>query len=206
MANESRNILIQSEEEKKLVKFYIDIVNNQYKPSSEAQIAFLMQLLNTKILQVEGKEKSKKSIHYFLRIGILILSGVSTVLLGLKDWKPYFSTDIVLILTAIITLFSALSTFWDIESYWVRVKLMLNNLKALRYKFTFFVEGEEAIKNGQIKAFLDEFLLIHSDGYWENYLNSLNKIKDSVMSKDEQPSQIAPATDGLSISGDKPNI
>lgn len=201
MANESGKILIESKEEEKLVQYYVDIINNEYKPSSKAQIAFLMQLLNTKITQVENREKTKKGIHYFLRIGILVLSGMSTVLLGLKI---DFSTDVVLILTAIITLFSSLATFWDIENYWVRLKVMSTNLKALRYKYTFAVEGGEVIKNGQAKVFLDEFLLIHSDGYWENYLSSLNKIRDTARAKDEQSGQTESATHDPSISSSGP--
>ena len=95
--------------------------------------------------------------------------------MGFKEFVIPFSSNIVLIFTATITFLSALAAFWDIENYWVRLKVMLNNLKSLRYKYTFAVEGGEVKNNGQLKLFLDEFLLIHGDGYWENYLNSLSK-------------------------------
>ena len=79
----------------------------------------MMQLLNTKISQIEPKTIEKKMYHYLLRIGIMLLSAISTIILGLKNFIE-ISTNFVLIFTSLITFMSALAAFWDIETNWIR--------------------------------------------------------------------------------------
>jgi Protein of unknown function (DUF4231) len=184
MANESSTIFSQKEEEEKLVRFYKNVIDNKYEKSTDSQKEFLMQLLNTKITQIEPKVDKAKEIHYLLRISVLVFSAISTIILGLKFQGDTFKlingiiispANIALILTSIITFLSTLAIFWDIENYWVRLKISLNKLKSLRYRYVFEVMGEATINNYELSRFLKDFIAIQEDEYWENYFASLDK-------------------------------
>ncbi|PWJ57481.1 uncharacterized protein DUF4231 [Dyadobacter jejuensis] len=138
----------------------------------------MMQLLNTKITQIEPKTDRTKWIHFLLRIGVLGFSAISTILLGLKGNRPGWDTqlsNVVLILTATVTFMSALASFWDIENYWVRLKIMLNRLKTLRYEFVFRVMENKEMSNQTLKEFLDRFVATQEDEYWDQFYKHLNK-------------------------------
>ena len=179
MSNESRKFYDQQSQEEKLIRFYDDLMNGNAKPSTEYQKQFLLQLLNTKISQIEPKTNQKKRLHFLLRIGIMVLSGISTVLLGYKfDNVTGLSqniNNITLVITAFVTLLSSLAVFWDIENYWVRNKIMLNKLKEIRYEYVFFLAGSSTIETKDLKEYLDKFLTSLGDEYWEKFLKDVSK-------------------------------
>lgn len=179
MGNETKELYRKEEEEKRLVQFYKNILEGNINPSLDSQKKFLMQLLNTKISQLEPKTDRIKNIHYFLRISVMLLSGITTVILGLKftnaSWWISNYSNIALCVTAIITFLSGLIVFWDLENYWIRNKIMLNKLKELRYEFVFFIEGFMEGNSKDLKTFLDKFLSNLGDEYWEKFLKDVNQ-------------------------------
>lgn len=179
MSNEGMHIFKKGEEEEKLINFYLDILNGVAKPSTEYQKKFLLQLLNTKISQIGPKTNKRKLLHFFLRVAVMLLSGVSTVILGLKfDDTEGLSknlSNLTLTITAIATLISSLAVFWDTENYWIRNKIMLNKLKEIRYEYVFFLAGKETIETKDLKEYLDKFLASLGDEYWEKFLKEIPK-------------------------------
>jgi hypothetical protein len=179
MSNESKDFLKKEEQEEKLISFYKEVLNGGTKPSVEHQKKFLLQLLNTKISQIEPKTNNRKMLHYFLRITVMVLSGISTVILGLKfgnsEGLSRNLSNITLAITAVITFLSGLAVFWDTENYWVRNKIMLNKLKELRYEYVFFLVGKEDIETKDLKEYLDKFLVNLGDEYWEKFLKDVRK-------------------------------
>lgn len=176
MANESSRRYTKSEQENKLVDFYEEIIRDTV--TYDAQKRIMMQLLNTKISQIEPKTNEKKMYHYVLRIGIMILSAISTIILGLKNTNLCFieiSTNFVLIFTSLITFMSALAAFWDIETNWIRLKIMLNKLKVLRYEYAFRLQTNAYISKEEMEKFFKRFASLQTDEYWENYFDSLEK-------------------------------
>ncbi len=178
MANETQKDFNEKEENLKLTQIYKSLVDGTYVATPEAQRSLMMQLLNTKITQIEAKTRYKKYIHYTLRIGILVLSSISSIVLGLKldhcNWVK-IASNTALILTSMVTFLSSLAIFWDIETYWIRLKIMLNKLKRLRYEYTFeAVEGGK-LSDKEIIPYLEKFIAIQSDEYWENYFDSIKK-------------------------------
>jgi hypothetical protein len=89
------------------------------------------------------------SSYYFNGVRVykystIILAGVSTIILGL-DLSEYgdftifggmsytiFAKNIALVIGAIITVSTALMTYWNIEKYWLQNKTMVNKLRALK--------------------------------------------------------------------------
>lgn len=174
MSNESQNRLNKDQEEEKLLMYYRDILAGTLPASPETQKKFILQLLNTKITQLEPKTTHCKYLHYVLKIVTMVLSGLSTVILGLKLSTPLLAhDDLALICTAIVTFLASLATFWDIENYWIRNKIMLNRLKELRYEYTFFLAGGQSEINSELKGYLNKFLATMGDEYWEKFLKNL---------------------------------
>ena len=157
-----------------LLAFYNSILNSSADPSIDYQKKYLLQLLNTKIELIERKTFQKKTLHFVLRISAMFLSGATTVMLGLKYNEgggiPSGISNIVLILTALITFLTGLAVFWDIENYWIRSKIMLNKLKEIRYEYVFFLSGANQINTMDLKPYLDKFLSSLGDEYWEKFL------------------------------------
>jgi Protein of unknown function (DUF4231) len=177
MANESKGPYRQREQEALLVQFYQDILNGKDEPSTHYQKKYLLQLLNTKISQVEPKADRMKSIHYFLRITVMLFSGITTILLGLKLGDNLVVTrslnNIALAISAAITFLSGLAVFWDTENYWIRNKIMLNKLKEIRYKYVFYLTGNPETTTTELRPFLEQFLVSLGDEYWEKFLKDV---------------------------------
>ncbi len=151
---------------------------------------FLLQLMTTKIDQVESKTMKSKFLNNFLKITIMFLAGASTVLLGVKQdyMNPDDLKNLVLFITALITFLSGLAILWNIETYWIRIKVMLNRLKALRYKYAFYLTEEKVSKdkNQVSHAFLKEFLEVIEDEYWEKLMKSRLNTEDPAKSPDNE--------------------
>jgi hypothetical protein len=185
MSNEGKRFFTQPEEEKKLVGFYKELLNGGPEPSTAYQKKFLLQLINTKIAQVEPKTGRIKNLHYILRISVMVLSALATVFLGLKfvtdptffgiRWNADNISNTVLVITATVTLLSGLAVFWDTENYWVRNKIMLNKLKEIRYEYVFFLAGDQKNDNVELKGYLDKFISNLGDEYWEKFLKDVKK-------------------------------
>jgi hypothetical protein len=182
MSNEAKGIYSQEEQEKLLVQFYGDILNGKDEPSSHYQKKFLLQLLNTKISQVEPKTGRIKNLHYFLRITVMVFSAATTILLGLKTGDSLLMTrnvnNIALIISSVITFLSGLAVFWDTENYWIRNKIMLNKLKEIRYEYVFYLSGSTETKTAELRPFLEKFLNSLGDEYWEKFLKDVKKTPD----------------------------
>jgi len=188
MSNETHGLLNPGEESKKLHQLYIALINGKIEPSTDQQKKTMMQLLNTKVTVLDQKTSRIKYLHYTLRISAMLLSGIATVILGLKftnddnsNW-PVISSNLALGITATVTFLTGLSVFWDTDNYWKRVKVMLNKLKELRYEYAFLISGED-IKQKDLKDILNRYLDALGDEYWENLLKSASKTKDEDKNK-----------------------
>ena len=183
MSNETHGLLNPGEESKKLHQLYVALINGKIEPSTDQQKRTMMQLLNTKVTVLDQKTNKIKYLHYTLRISAMLLSGIATVILGLKftnndnsNW-PVISSNLALGITATVTFLTGLSVFWDTDNYWKRVKVMLNKLKELRYEYAFLISGED-IKQKDLKDILNRYLDALGDEYWENLLKNASKAKE----------------------------
>lgn len=179
MANEGKKFYKQEEQEELLTNFYNAILKGNLESSAQEQKKFLLQLLNTKISQLEPKTGRIKKINYVLHILIMLFSGVTTVLLGLKldgnvDLTREFN-NAALIVSASMTFLSGLAVFWDIENYWIRNKIMLNKLKEIRYEYVFYLSGSPDTTSAELRPFLERFLVSLGDEYWEKFLKDVRK-------------------------------
>lgn len=157
-------------EENHLKAFYKQIEDHAALSTREK---FFLQLLNTKVAQVEDKEYRGRMQGQWLRIGALVISTLATVALGLK-WGGYiewlkWQSDAALVLSAVVTLLTAIANFLDVDGYRLHVRVMLEKLKILRYHYVYLLSTtpEEPPKDAEMDNLMAEFLGIVGDGYWE---------------------------------------
>jgi hypothetical protein len=116
----------------------------------------------------------------------MILAGVSTILLGLNvNLKPNFlpkdfvalypdiAKNVAFIIGAIITVYSGLMTYWNIEKYWLQNKSVANKLRTLKDK----IENEDKagkLTPEEIQARFDDYQDVKNDfyKYWEGALSA----------------------------------
>lgn len=177
MSNESNASYKPEEQDALLVGFYNNILAGKDEPSTGYQKKFFLQLLNTKISRLDVKTRWMKRAHYFLGITVMLASGFTTVLLGLKlSVDPIKVSNTALITSAIITFLSGLAVFSDIENYWIRNKIMLNKLKEIRYEYVFLLTGNPESRSADLRPFLEKFLSCLGDEYWEKFLNNAGPV------------------------------
>jgi hypothetical protein len=187
MSNEAKDLLTREEQNQLLFEFYKNILAGNAKPSLENQKRFFLQLLNTKISQIEPRTRYIKYLHYSLRILIMLASGFTTVVLGLKLSGPLRTENVALIGSVIISFLSSLAVFWDVEHYWIRNKIMLNKLKEIRYEYVFNLSGNAHISHQTMIRFLNQFLSCLGDEYWEKLLK--NARVDDPTGANENPAE-----------------
>lgn len=129
------------------------------------------------------------SSYYFNGVKVykystIILAGVSTIILGI-DLSEYgdftmfggmsytiFAKNLALIIGAIITVSTALMTYWNIEKYWLQNKTIVNKLRALKDDIeSDFVAGG-LIDKTKLQEKIDAYKKIKGDfyKYWEGAL------------------------------------
>ncbi|MCK6693901.1 MAG: DUF4231 domain-containing protein [Thermoanaerobaculia bacterium] len=175
MANETSNFHKKLEEENKLTAFYEAIVKDEGNYTLQERL--FMQLLNTKIIQVEYKENRSRKLFRGLGVMGLVVSALTTVLLGLKSANSNLltivQTNTALTASALTTLLVGVKNLYDVDNYYFRIKTMLDKLKILRYRYVFDLtnkmnkEKKNQLPDKEMDAFIQEFNSIVGDGYWE---------------------------------------
>jgi hypothetical protein len=96
--------------QKKLVEFYETLLKGENK-NIDDQKKFLLQLITTKIDQIDTKEIKNEKYFKNFKISILIISSTLSFILGMKDFIVPLKNDITLFLSVIISLLTGLLTF-----------------------------------------------------------------------------------------------
>lgn len=98
----------------------------------------------------------------------------TTILLGIKTASESYlsvSRNIALILGAFSTLLGALLNFWNLDTYWLQRKSMLNQLIILRDRFR-FEQARKSLGETELRQIFDQYTAImgqHSE-YWNDAL------------------------------------
>ena len=113
----------------------------------------------------------------------MFLAGLSTILLGLSlkglvpdSWLaiyPELAKNIAFVIGAIITVYTGLMGYWNIEKYWIQNKSIANKLKALKDK----IENQDRaqkLTTEEVQKRFEEYQAIKGDyyKYWEGALSA----------------------------------
>jgi hypothetical protein len=125
----------------------------------------------------KNKDKKYRRIVHWARIAILLLSMTSTIILGLKFkndcWKNV-QINIGLVLSAVMTFLTTLSSFFNFEKYWMRNISIHIELNKLRDNFIYEAEANK-IDEDRTKFYLHLLDEIQSKNieYWKEAINKI---------------------------------
>ncbi|PSB27071.1 SLATT domain-containing protein [Stenomitos frigidus] len=155
-----------------------NIASNSEMKSDSSVITAKIELLQAKvddaIKKVRGNRRDNRRKASLIKLTATFCSATATILLGLK--VPNLESqlkDIAFVLTALITLLSALEPFFNFRALWVEHEIALWKFHRLRDKIEFYLAGNkpEKMSIDEINGFHAEFQIIWDDlsQSWINY-------------------------------------
>lgn len=145
------------------------------------QEKMLFNQLDSAVEKYRTQAKRYKIITIFFRIITLFLAAASTVLLGLSvpDDPEYlvWSRNLAFVFGAISTIVVGLSTFWNLEPYWIKSKILFARLRALREQYHFRRAKNGNLSADEIEQAFNEYrsLLDAQIEYWEKIEKKINR-------------------------------
>jgi hypothetical protein len=142
---------------------------------TEAQ-EHLKKLLEEAVVKHTRRKDTVRRISWSLKIVVMLLGMIATIILGFsfKEGSDYviYSRNGALICTALSTFFSGLASFWDIEHYWIKRKVIVTQLEGLLEEFEFCLTGTTDLSNDQIQGFFQRYqnIVQQQTEYWEGKL------------------------------------
>jgi len=133
----------------------------------------ILEQFNLAIAKFRQSAQKARRITYGLRIPVLILGAVSTIILGYQmpgsDYQV-LSRNIALVISATITVLVGLASFWDIEIYWLRNRLKLAQLEALREEYVMVkLMGKDG--RAELDSIINRYLsIVNTASSWEDTL------------------------------------
>ena len=133
-----------------------------------------VDLLRTKIDERISRFTSKRIDNKYkarnFYVSTTVLAATSTIILGLDladiKWLSFFdshSTNIALVISALITVVSAYDSFFDHKSLWVNFTKANSKLKKLKFELDFYLEGNNNIKVEDIDRFKTKYHEINNE-------------------------------------------
>lgn len=159
------------------------------------QQKLLFQLLDSTVEKHRVQAKYLKILKNSSHILTLILATASTVLLGLNiPGDPGYlvwSRNLALVFGALSTFVVGLGTFWSLETYWLRNKVLLARVLALREWCQFRQANSGVLSAEEITQAFDEYraLMYGQIEYWEKLaVQTLSQTKPPL--SPQQPENI----------------
>lgn len=120
-------------------------------------------------------DKRYKRIVQIVKMSILFLAMISTIFLGLKNvLSENCQINLGLILSAIITFLTAMSSFFNFEKYWMRNISIHIELNILRDNFVYEAEAKK-IDEDRLNYYRERLDAIQNKNvkYWEETIKKI---------------------------------
>lgn len=120
------------------------------------------------------KDKKYRCIVRALKIIVLILAMASTIILGLKAIDTDVQVGIGLVLSACITLVTAISSYFNFEEYWMRNISIHIKLNIIRDNYVLEAEAN-SITEERVEHYMKRLNDIQEDNirYWQKAIKKL---------------------------------
>ena len=122
-----------------------------------------------------GQDKKYRIIVRTFKITLLVLAMFSTIVLGLKTViEVNYQVVIGLVLSALITFITAISSYFNFEEYWMRNISIHIQLNIIRDSFVLEAEAKK-VDDQHIVHYMDELNKIQKDNinYWEKAIKKI---------------------------------
>ena len=137
---------------------------------------YLKELLAIAVAEHTHRKDRVRKVAWTIRIAVMFLGMTSTILLGLSfsnvQWYASFSRNIALVCGAITTFLTGLAAFWNLDSYWLKRKVLLTRLKALQSAFDFSLAQHGSLTDAVLEEFFRRYMAVIGEQtqYWETLL------------------------------------
>lgn len=121
------------------------------------------------------QDKKYRGIVRSLKITLLVLGLISTVVLGLKTVIDVDCQVVIgLVLSALITFITAISSYFNFEEYWMRNISIHIRLNIIRDGFILEAESE-VLDDSRIAHYMEELTKIQKENisYWEKAIKKI---------------------------------
>lgn len=140
----------------------------------QAKIELLKTKIEGAIRKVRDDRKDNRKKATYVKLSVILLSGIATVLLGLQ--LPNLTLpfkNIAFVLTALVTVLNALEPFFNFRALWVEHEIALWKFYRLKDKTELYLAGNriENISIEKVNSFQVEYESIWNDlsQSWINY-------------------------------------
>lgn len=133
--------------------------------------------LITSIKEFEKRRRKMFNIVSWFKYPLVLLTATSTIVLGLELGTDFVvkQKNLALIIGAVVTGITTLMTFWNVEEYWIKNKIMELQLKSLQNKFQF--EKAAGLSEERVNEFFKQYLVIigQQEELWKATLDEKNE-------------------------------
>jgi len=143
--------------------------------SMSAQCKYTADLIFKYHNYFKKKDKKFRNFVYIFKILIFLFAMFNTIILGVSFFKEKsLQINIGLILSAVITFLTTLSSFFNFEKYWMRNIVVHIELNKIRDNFVFEVKNNQ-ITPKRLKHYLETLDEIQDKNivYWKNAILKL---------------------------------
>ncbi|MFG1661252.1 SLATT domain-containing protein [Micromonospora chersina] len=136
----------------------------------------LSTLLSTAIAEHRKRKGVLRRAAWALHISVMLVGATSTVLLGLQLRSPAYlewSRNIALVLGALSTFIGGLLAFWNLDIYWLKRKVILNQLVMLNAELQFLRVAGDPLSVEDLRPIFARYITLmgHHNEYWQEMLN-----------------------------------
>lgn len=152
-----------------------DWKNESWYTGLKNEAKYLADLINKYHRYFSKQDKKYRNIVRTLKVVILVLAMLSTIVLGLKIVIDVDIQVVVgLILSALITFVTAITSYFNFEEYWMRNISIHIKLNIIRDNFIFDVEAGK-LDATQIEKYKIELNGIQNENieYWEKAIKKV---------------------------------
>ena len=151
-----------------------DYLNEKWYTDLKKESKYVIDLIIKYHNYFSRKDKILKRIVQILKILTLFLAMSATIILGLSDTlNKTLQTNIGLVLSAIITFITAISSFLNLEKYWMRNISIHIELNKLRDSYIFEAKSNDIDKN-RTKFYMDKLDEMQTSNikYWQKTIKN----------------------------------
>jgi hypothetical protein len=140
-----------------------------------SQEQYFVETLNKSIIEHRRRKDLTRRVFWTIQITVMLLGAASTVLLGLNTGNPHYtivSRNLVLCFSALSALLTGLAAFWNLETYWLKRKVVLNRLVALKQELEFSRVRADPLSGPELRDYFIRYLdtLNLQAEYWDSLL------------------------------------
>lgn len=136
---------------------------------------YIADLIHKSHRYFSEQDKKYRTIVRIFKITLLTLAMISTIVLGLKEViEVDYQVVVGLILSALITFITAVSSYFNFEEYWMRNISIHIQLNILRDSFILEAEAKK-IDDARIAYYMGELNSIQKSNisYWEKAIKKI---------------------------------